>query len=153
LPMRTVRAMASVLARVGGYLLVDEVYLECVFRARPRSCVDAGSNVITTNSLTKAYGLDGLRAGWILGPADVIRRAGRINDYMTNNGVAPGEQMALAAFRRHRAIDRRAHGILDANLARVRRFFEEETRLQAHMPEGGNVVFPRLPVWMDGDEF
>ena len=35
---------------------------------------------------------------------------------MTNNSVAPGEQMALAAFRHHRAIDRRAHALLDPNL-------------------------------------
>jgi aspartate/methionine/tyrosine aminotransferase len=153
MPTATLRAMASLLARVGAYLLVDEVYLECLFRSRPESCVHAGANVITTNSLTKAYGLDGLRAGWILGPPALIRRAGRINDYMTNNGVAPGEQMALAAFRHHRIIDRRAHAVLDANLDRVRSFFAQETRLHAHLPEGGNVVFPKVPASIDGDGF
>jgi aspartate/methionine/tyrosine aminotransferase len=134
-------------------LLVDEVYLECLFRRRPESCVHAGSNVVTTNSLTKAYGLDGLRAGWLLGPRDLIARAGRVNDYMTNNGVAPGERMALAAFRRLRAIDERAHRALDANLDRVRRFFERETRLRAFVPEGGNVIFPRLPAGVDADKY
>src|SRR5262249_26163609 len=68
IPMGTLREMAALLARVKGYLLVDEVYLECLFRARAESCVHAGPNVVTTNSLTKAYGLDGLRAGWLLGP-------------------------------------------------------------------------------------
>src|SRR5262249_38329274 len=67
--MQTLRAMALVLDRVHAYLLVDEVYLECVFGEHAASCVHAGPNVVTTNSLTKAYGLDGLRAGWILGPA------------------------------------------------------------------------------------
>jgi len=62
IPMPTLRAMASLLARVKAYLLVDEVYLECVFRNRPESSVHAGPNVLTTSSLTKAYGLDGLRA-------------------------------------------------------------------------------------------
>ncbi|HEV3141215.1 MAG TPA: pyridoxal phosphate-dependent aminotransferase, partial [Vicinamibacterales bacterium] len=66
IPMATLRAMASRLASVGACLLVDEVYLECLFGKRPESCVHAAGNVITTNSLTKAYGLDGLRAGWIL---------------------------------------------------------------------------------------
>jgi hypothetical protein len=148
---RTLRAMAEILDRVHAYLLVDEVYLECLFRERAESCVRAGLNVVTTNSLTKAYGLDGLRAGWILGPAPLIAEAGRINDLMTNNSVAPGEQLALAAFRHHRAIDRRAHDILDPNLARVVRFFADETRLTALMPEGGNVVFPRLPSWVDSE--
>ena len=151
IPMATLGAMASRLARVGAHLLVDEVYLECLFRSRPLSCVHAARNVITTNSLTKAYGLDGLRAGWILGPKAVMRRARLINDVMTNNGVAPGERMALAAFRHHRSIDARAHRILDGNLERVRRFLERETRLTALVPEGGNVVFPRLPAPLDGD--
>ena len=75
IPMVTLREMAAMLARVKGFLLVDEVYLECVFRGRPESCVHAGPNVLATNSLTKAYGLDGLRAGWILGPPSLIARA------------------------------------------------------------------------------
>jgi aspartate/methionine/tyrosine aminotransferase len=149
----TLRAMASMLARVGGYLLVDEVYLECLFGARPESSVLAGPNVIVTNSLTKAYGLDGLRAGWILGPRTVIRSAEKVLNLTTDNSVAPGEQMTLAAFRNLRAIDRRAHAILDRNLEAVRRFLEREPRLPAYVPEGGNVVFPRLPRHIDADRF
>ena len=152
-PTATLRAMAVMLARVKAYLLVDEVYLESTFRNRADSCVHAGGNVLTTNSLTKAYGLDGLRAGWILGPAPLVARAGRINDLMTNNSVAPGEQMTLAAFRRLRAIDRRAQALLDANLARVRTFFAKERRLTALVPDGGSIVFARLPSGVDGDRF
>jgi len=151
IPMATLRAMAALLARVKAYLLVDEVYLECLFKGRPESCVHAGANVLATNSLTKAYGLDGLRAGWMLGPAPLIARAGRINDLMTNNSVAAGERMALAAFRHHREIDRRAHGLLDPNLARVRAYLAREPRLSVFEPEGGNVVFPRLPGRIDTD--
>src|SRR4030095_8288454 len=118
--------MAAALARVRGYLLVDEVYLECLFSVRTDSCVHAGANVLTTNSLTKAYGLDGLRAGWILGPPALAARARRINDLLTNNSVAPCEQMTLAAFKRLAAIDRRAHALLDPNLATLGRFLARE---------------------------
>jgi aspartate/methionine/tyrosine aminotransferase len=149
IPMASLRAMAALLARVKGFLLVDEVYLECLFGARPESSVHAGSNVVVTNSLTKAYGLDGLRAGWILGPAAVIARAERINDLMTNNSVAVGERMALAAFRRLRDIDARAHRLLDPNLTRLRAFFAREPRLKVFVPEGGNVAFPRVPARVD----
>jgi aspartate/methionine/tyrosine aminotransferase len=147
----TLSKMAALLARVKAVLLVDEVYLECVFRSHPHSCVHTGSNVVTTNSLTKAYGLDGLRAGWILGPRALVRRAARINDLMTNNGVAPGEQMALAAFRRHRDLDRRAHALLDPNLDALRAFFASEPRLHGLVPVGGNVAFPRLPRGVSSD--
>ena len=151
--MRVIRAMARLLARVGAHLLVDEVYLECLWGSRPASCVRAGRNVITTNSLTKAYGLDGLRAGWILGPPTITARAARIQDLMANNGVAPGEQLALAAFRHLPAIRARAQAILAPNLARIWRFLAEEPRLRAHLPHGGSVCFVQLPQGLDGDRF
>jgi len=151
IPMSTLRAMAAMLARVKALLLVDEVYLECTFRRSPESCVHAGPNVLATNSLTKAYGLDGVRAGWILGPPRTIARAQRIGDLVMNNSVAAGERMALAAFRRLRLLDERAHSILDPNLARVRAYFAREPRLRVVLPEGGNVVFPRLPAAVDSD--
>jgi aspartate/methionine/tyrosine aminotransferase len=154
LDRKTIAAMAGILAQKGAFLLVDEVYLECLFgasRTSTSSCVHAGANVITTNSLTKAYGLDGLRAGWILGPAELIERAIRVHNIVANNGVAPGERMALAAFRHIRDINRRSHDLLEPNLDRVRRFLEREPRLQAHMPEGGNVLFPRVVPKIDPD--
>jgi aspartate/methionine/tyrosine aminotransferase len=149
--VKTLRAMARLLARVGAHLLVDEVYLECCWGRRTESCVHAGPNVIVTNSLTKAYGLDGLRAGWMLGPRAVIDRAARMQDLMANNGVAPGEQMALAAFRNLPAIRRRAQALLGPNLNRVRAFLAGEPRLEAHVPEDGSIVFARLPRAVDGD--
>jgi aspartate/methionine/tyrosine aminotransferase len=142
--LSTLKAMAKVLDRVGAYLLVDEVYLECLWGRRTESCVHAGPNVITSNSLTKAYGLDGLRAGWILGPRAVIDRAARIQDLLANNGVAPGEQLTLAAFRHLPAIRRRAQSLLVPNLQRVRAFFERELRLSAHIPSAGNIVFAKV---------
>lgn len=148
---RTLRAMARMLARVGGWLLVDEVYLECLFGERTASSVHAGPNVIATSSLTKAYGLDGLRAGWILASRELIARAGHANDLMTVNGVAPGEHLALRALSRLPAIRRRAAGFLDDGLERVRRFLAREPRLQASLPPGGNVIFPRLPRGLDAD--
>lgn len=147
----TLRAMASMLARVKGYLLVDEVYLECTFGSRPQSSVHAGPNVIVTNSLTKAYGLDGLRAGWMLGPPAIVSAAARVHNLTANNGVAPGEQMTLAAFRRLKPIDQRAHAILDGNLAAVRGYLAREPRLDALVPGGGNIVFPRVGRGLDTD--
>jgi aspartate/methionine/tyrosine aminotransferase len=149
--LATLRRMAAILARVGAFLLVDEVYLECLWGRKTESCVHAGPNVITTNSLTKAYGLDGLRAGWMLGPRQMIRRAFLVQDLLANNNVAPGDQMTLAAFRRLGAIRRRVHATLDPNLDRLRRFFERERRLDAFVPEGGNVAFPRLPRGIGSD--
>jgi aspartate/methionine/tyrosine aminotransferase len=147
------QVMAAALEPGGAHLLVDEVYLECLFGRTTESAVHAGPNVIAANSLTKAYGLDGLRAGWLLGPPALIERAWRMQDLLANNNVAPGEQLALAALRHLPAIRAHAHRTLDPNLRRVRAFFARERRLRAFVPPGGNVVFPRLPAGMSGDPF
>jgi aspartate/methionine/tyrosine aminotransferase len=144
--------MAAILARVGACLLVDEVYRECLFGRRTDSAALVAPNVIATNSLTKAYGLDGLRTGWVLGSQEIIGRVRKVNDLLGVNGVAPGEALALAAFRNLRAIRAHADGLLAPGLERIRRFFARERRLQAFIPPGGNVVFPRLPPEMDGDK-
>lgn len=151
LDLATLDAMAAMLREVGAHLLVDEVYLECLFGARPRSCVHAGPNVIATNSLTKAYGLDGLRAGWLLGPAAIVRRAEKIHDLLAVNSVAPGEQVSLRAFRRLATIRMRAQSLLDRNLQQIKAYLVRERRLRAVLPPGGTVVFPRLPDGVDAD--
>ncbi|MFN8061661.1 MAG: aminotransferase class I/II-fold pyridoxal phosphate-dependent enzyme [Vicinamibacterales bacterium] len=148
-----IAAMAAALARVGGLLLVDEVYLECLFGPRTASSVHLGDNVVVTNSLTKAYGLDGLRAGVILGPAAFVAKAARANDLLANHNVAAGDLMALAALRHLPAIRRRAQAVLAPNLDRVRRFLAGEPRLRAEIPPGGTIVFPALPRGLDGDTF
>jgi aspartate/methionine/tyrosine aminotransferase len=150
---QTLRAMARMLDRVGAVLLVDEVYLECTFHDHADSCVHAGANVVTTNSLTKAYGLDGLRSGWILGPAWLIKRADRINDLIANGSVAPGQQMALAAFQRIGSLAHRARAMLAPNLACARSFLERERRLTALLPDGGTIAFARLPSGIDDERF
>lgn len=153
IPIDTLATMAALLRKRGGFLLVDEVYLECVFARRSLSAVHAGPNVLATNSLTKAYGLDGLRAGWVLGPPDLVRRAGLVHDLLGVNGVAAGEHLALVAFRRLGAIAGRSRSLLRENLALVRRFLEQERRLSARVPPGGTIVFARLPAGIDGDGF
>jgi aspartate/methionine/tyrosine aminotransferase len=152
IPLATLKEMAGLLAGVGAHLLVDEVYLETVFGTKTESSFLAGPNVLATSSLTKAYGLDGLRCGWILAPEDLARRAYLINDHLGVNGVAPGERFAVAAWKNLATIRRRAHATRDANARLLRGFLAKEKRLSA-VPPSANVFFPRLPWGLDGEAF
>ena len=80
----TLHAIAEIAQQVGAYVLIDEVYLEMLFDGEAPFCFPIGQKLanargnpfIVTSSLTKAYGLSGLRCGWILasprpGQADV----------------------------------------------------------------------------------
>ena len=147
----TLAEMARILARVGGDAPGGRGVSRVPLHRLNVSSVHAGANVIATNSLTKAYGLDGLRAGWMLGPPALIRRGMLIDDLLGNNGVAVGEQLTLRAFERLERSARARSGCSFQTWRGLRRFLSREPRLRAFVPEGGNVVFPRLPAGLDGD--
>src|SRR5437660_10872508 len=58
------RRIGEIAQTAGARVLVDEVYLEALFEAAPRSSVHLGPQFIATSSLTKGFGLSGLRCGW-----------------------------------------------------------------------------------------
>lgn len=72
-------------ARVGAWLLVDEVYrgTELWTDEETPSFWGRYDRVVVTNSLSKAYGLPGLRLGWVLAPRTLIAEAWRRHEYAT----------------------------------------------------------------------
>src|SRR6059058_1640041 len=72
----TLRRIGELARDVGARVLVDEVYLEAIFANSPPPAVSLGPEFVVTSSLTKGYGLSGLRCGWIFADAEnsAIRR-------------------------------------------------------------------------------
>ncbi len=70
--------------RSGAWLLADEVYQgsERQPQERPRSFAGLGERVICVNSLSKSYGLSGLRIGWAIGPRGLIAQLWRRHEYV-----------------------------------------------------------------------
>ena len=85
-PEPVLREIGRHAASAGARVLVDEVYLEAVLGPQPRSAFHLGPEFVTTNSLTKCHGLNGLRCGWALAQPDIARRMWRLNDLF---GVIP----------------------------------------------------------------
>src|ERR1051325_526801 len=84
----TLRRVGELARRVGARVLVDEVYLELIFDAKPRSSFHLDPRTfVVTNSLTKAYGLSGIRCGWVLAEPKLARRIWRIMDLY--DGISP----------------------------------------------------------------
>lgn len=131
-------------AAVGARVLVDEVYLDAVYVNRPVPAFTRHEAFVSTNSLTKSYGLAGLRAGWILAHRDVARAARRVRDVVDGTGAVPAEALAALAFRRLDALGRRARGIIEPNAERVARFVAGRPELEWVPPDGGTMAFPRV---------
>src|SRR5262249_56669819 len=69
---------------VGAYLLADEVYLGAEIECpRTPSFWGMSDRVIVCSGLSKAYGIPGVRIGWIVGPKEVIAECWTQHDYLT----------------------------------------------------------------------
>jgi aspartate/methionine/tyrosine aminotransferase len=140
----------------GAWVLVDEIYLEYLEpAARPPAC-RLGGHVVSTSSLTKAYGLGSLRAGWAVGPADAIRAAREANDAMS--AVAPycAEHLAWSIVSRPSlwaAVRDRARRQIAENRARVLEFLEAHPEIDLPLPAGGAVGFGRWAGHDDVDQW
>ncbi len=96
-PEETVRAVYDVAADADAHLLCDEVYR--LLADEPLEPVAAmGERGISTTSLTKAYGLAGLRFGWLAGPPEVVEAAWRWKDYTTISPPLPSQHVARQAL-------------------------------------------------------
>jgi aspartate/methionine/tyrosine aminotransferase len=91
-------AMRRIVARceaVGAYLLADEVYLGAeIYCERTRSFWGMSDRVIVSSGLSKAYGIPGVRIGWIVGPPDVVAECWTQHDYIT---IGPNKLSDLIA--------------------------------------------------------
>jgi len=144
IPPAVLDRIAADAAERGAHVVVDEVYLDSVFRDRPAPAATRHEALISTNSLTKCYGLSGLRAGWLLASPAVARAARRVRDAVDVAGAMPAERLATLAFQHLDALTERARGIIQPNAERIERFLSARPSLEWVPPEGGTMVFPRI---------
>jgi len=139
-------------AEVGAKVLVDEVYRDILFEAAPPSSVHLGPQFIATSSLTKAYGLSGLRCGWVLCEPGLAERMRRLNDLFGAVGPMPSDKLALIAFRHLGALTERTRALLEPNTALVHAFLRDHADLlECVIPPRSMIVFPRLKHHTDSE--
>jgi aspartate/methionine/tyrosine aminotransferase len=151
------RAIAQIAAEVGAWLLVDEVYAGLEWAA-PRSPSIAGiyPRGITTGSVSKALGLQGLRTGWIIcRDAALIRDAVILRENSSEIMNVLGETIAEIALRpdRYAASLEVARQEGRANLDILDRFVALTPELSWVRPEAGLIGLARLPHGIDSDAF
>lgn len=144
LPLSEIRTLAEAAGRRGAMVCVDEVYLELAAGGGFRTSFGSADNIIVVSSLTKAFGLGGLRCGWILAPPNIAPAIRRAVDHLHVEHVFPAEQIALQAFKRLDRLITRHCAWAEKNLGIVREFMAGEPRLTWIEPGGGIVAFPRV---------
>jgi aspartate/methionine/tyrosine aminotransferase len=134
-------------ARTGAWVISDEIY-----RGAELDGVETPSlwgrheRAIVTSGLSKAYGLPGLRIGWIAGPPALVDACWGVHDYTS---IAPGainDRLACVALApaRRALLLARTRGIVGANYPIVRRWIEKRApQLEHTAPEAGAIVLVR----------
>jgi aspartate/methionine/tyrosine aminotransferase len=140
----TLRSIGAIAERAGARVLVDEVYLEAIFEDAPQSSVHLGPQFVGTTSLTKGYGLSGLRCGWILAEPALAQRMRLLHDVFGSIGPQPAERLSVVALRKLPKFIARAKYILDSNRAMLNDFIDSREELAGSRSELGTTSFPEL---------
>jgi aspartate/methionine/tyrosine aminotransferase len=139
-------AIIAVAEKIGVWLFVDEVYRGTEREAArlPAIC-DLYDRGVSLGGLAKAYGLAGLRIGWIATQNEELRkRIATIKDYLTICNSAPSEFLAALALRHSEALTERVRRITATNLELLDDFFARRRDLfEWHRPAAGTTAFPR----------
>ena len=137
--------VAALAARHGCRLVVDETYRDLGYGEMPHLAASLGPQVISVSSLSKAYGIPGIRLGWIVSSDRGLQEL----------FLAAKEQISICGSVIHEWIGeeilRRRAGILEATLEEMRRrltlvtrWIESEPLLEWVQPSGGVVCLPRM---------
>ena len=127
-------------------VLVDEVYLEWLYgqKHEPHSAINLSTRFVTTRSLTKAYGLGPLRAGWILAEARLADRMKRLNGLFTSSMSHPTERLAARVLDHAEQLLQSQRERVSRNRKTVTAFIDGNPKLSWVRPEAGTVGFVRL---------
>jgi aspartate/methionine/tyrosine aminotransferase len=141
------RAIGDLARLHGARVLIDEVYLDAAVPPR-RTAVHLGPEFVCTNSLTKVYGLSGLRCGWILAEPELAERMSRLNDLFGVNQAHPAERLACIAFEHIDLVIGDTPAMLERNRDLFNHFAASREDVDCMPAEHGITAFPR---WAGGD--
>jgi len=144
----TWRRVQELAAERGVRLVIDEAYrgLEYDDADRLVAGAELAASGISVGVMSKAYGLAGLRIGWLATrDREVLARAAAFKDYTTICAAAPSELLALVGLRARDVLVARSREIVLANLELAADFFaRREDVFEWIRPRAGTVAFPRL---------
>ena len=140
----TLRAIGEMANEVGARVLVDEVYLEALHHPPVPTSFLLGNQFVVTSSLTKAYGLSGLRCGWILAEPELAAHMWRLNDLFGASAVHVSELLSIFAIEQLDRIAKRADALIETNRGELRKALEGHPAIDLTIPPVGTTAFPRL---------
>jgi len=150
-------SIAALTEKHGAWIMSDEVYAGAeTGDEKTPSFWGCHGRVLITNSLSKAYGLPGLRLGWVVGPSDLIGELWGRTDYTTIAPANVSDALACVALEPNtRArIWERTRGIVRANLGLLESWMaEQDGRFSYQRPDAGAICYTRYDASINSTDF
>src|SRR5436305_4945174 len=143
-PEMVLGEIGDIARSIGAFVLVDEVYLDAVYEGTPRTSFHLGPQFVVTSSLTKVYGVSGLRCGWILVQPELAWKMKRLNDLYSATAVYPGELLSAAAFQNLNLLRERGRRVLQADRKFLLDFLARQSAVSAVWTDWGTTSFVKL---------
>ena len=150
-------AVLSAAARTGAWLLADEVYAgaERVSDEFTPTFYGQYDKVLAVGSTSKAYGLPGLRIGWVVGPAEIVAKMWAWQDYITICTTCLGNKLAaiaMSAAVRPQILER-TRGYVRRGYENVARWAAGRDDVEAFAPEAAAICFVKYAKTIGSMEF
>ena len=127
----------------GAWLLSDEVYLGAEREApRTESLWGYHDKTLITNGLSKAYGLPGLRTGWLVGSKEALEGVKFHHDYLTLTPAMLSDRLARLALepKRREKILNRTKSILQSNYPIIKDWLDRHGAMFEHVPPAAGAI-------------
>ena len=157
MPLADLNQLIELCREHGIYILCDEVYrgIELNPADQLPQIADIYELGVSLNVMSKAYGLPGLRIGWMATQdAKLLQMLERYKHYLSICNSAPSERLAVIALNARETIFARNHAILSDNIVLLEALINEFSELfEWSRPMGGCVAFPKFTGPGGGEAF
>lgn len=129
---------------VGAYLMVDETYREMMFETPPPLAATMSSNAISLTSMSKTWGLPGIRIGWVVADTPIIQAVRAVREQVTICNSSIGEAIAKAVLEKRETLLKERREAMMANFVVLKEWMDNQDWLEWIEPKSGVVGAPRL---------
>jgi aspartate/methionine/tyrosine aminotransferase len=141
-------AIVSAAAKVGAWVLADEVYRGAELNGETTATFWGGyERVLCTGGLSKAYGMPGLRTGWVVGPPEMVEKLWSYHDYTSIGPTMLTDRLACVALEpaRRESILKRTRDILNRNYPPLAAWLDRHKEVFSHIaPKAGAIAWAGL---------
>ena len=129
---------------VGAYLMVDETYRDMMFDSPPPLAATMSSNAISLTSMSKTWGLPGIRIGWVVADTPIIEAIRAVREQVTICNSSLGEAIALAVLKKKEPLLSGLRKSMLSNFKILKGWMDNQEWLEWIEPKSGVVGAPRL---------